>query len=263
MDPNFIIIPIAMIFGSIIGSFLNVVILRLPREDKSIVFPASHCPYCKNNLAWYENIPILSFIVLRGRCKHCKIKISFQYPFVEFFTALLFGAVVYRFGLTFTALGYVLFSSALVTIIWIDIYHQIIPDVISIPGILLGFIFSFFNSAVAWHDSLFGLLAGGGILYGVALFYYLLRKQEGMGGGDIKLLAMLGAFLGWQSLPFIIFASSLTGSIIGIAIILKKKEGKNTRIPFGPFLCCSGLILLIFREKIFYFVNLYMQFFAP
>ncbi len=259
MEINSLLIGISMIFGSIIGSFLNVVILRLPQEDKSIVFPASHCPNCKKNLAWYENIPIFSYLVLRGKCAHCKQSISLQYPLVELLTALLFGAVIYRFGLSFTALGYILFCSALITIIWIDIYHQIIPDLISLPGIVLGFLFSFINSAVTWQDSLIGLLTGGGFLYAIAFSYYLVRRQEGMGGGDIKLLAMIGAFLGWQSLLFVIFASSLTGSIIGVLILLKKKEGSKTRIPFGPFLSCSAIIYLFFKEEILYLFRLYLQ----
>ncbi len=259
MEQNSLLIGISIIFGSIIGSFLNVVILRLPHDDKSVVFPPSHCPNCQKSLAWYENIPVFSFLALRGKCGHCKQTISCQYPMVELLTALLFGAVIYRFGLSLTATGYLLFCSALVTIIWIDIYHQIIPDRISLPGILLGFLFSFVNNAVTWQDSLIGLIAGGGILYAIAFFYYLWRKQEGMGGGDIKLLAMIGAFLGWQSLLFVIFASSLIGSIIGVILILKQKEGSNTRIPFGPFLSCSALCYLFFKEEILSLFQLYLQ----
>ncbi len=249
----------ALLFGAIVGSFLNVVILRLPEEDSSIVFPPSHCPKCKARLSWFENIPLLSFFFLRGRCRHCREPISFQYPVVEALMSLLTAAVVFRFGPTLTAAGYFLFCAALLSIIWIDIHHQIIPDVISIPGILVGFLFSFFNSFVTWKASLVGLLAGGGVLYAIALTYYLLRKQEGMGGGDIKLLAMIGAFLGWQSLPFVIFMSSITGSLFGLLAMIQQKKGGNTRIPFGPFLSCAALFYLFFREDIFRLFLLYFS----
>ncbi|MBU0960922.1 MAG: prepilin peptidase, partial [Proteobacteria bacterium] len=177
----------AFLFGTIVGSFLNVVILRLPREEASIVFPASHCPACLTELHWYENIPILSFLFLRGRCGHCNKKISFQYPLVELSMALLSAALVQQFGLSVTAAGYFLFCAALLVIIWIDIKHQIIPDIISLPGIFAGLLFSLISPALHWSDSLIGILAGGGILYGIALIYFLWRRIEGMGGGDIKL----------------------------------------------------------------------------
>jgi leader peptidase (prepilin peptidase) / N-methyltransferase len=253
------IIAISLLFGVIVGSFLNVVILRLPQENGSIIFPASHCPLCKNPLSWYDNIPLFSYIILRGRCRHCRSFISLQYPTVEVLMSLLSAAVVFRFGLTVTGAGYFLFCAALLVIIWIDIHHQIIPDVISLPGIVCGFLFSFFNSFVAWQDSLIGLLAGGGTLYTIALLYYLLRKQEGMGGGDIKLLAMIGSFLGWQSLPFVMFASSITGSIIGLLAMIPQKSGGNTRIPFGPFLSCSAFAYLFFRKEIFHLFLLYFR----
>jgi leader peptidase (prepilin peptidase)/N-methyltransferase len=243
----------AFIFGAIVGSFLNVVILRLPEEGGSVVFPPSHCPKCKARLSWFENIPLLSFLFLRGRCRHCDATISLQYPVVEGLMSLLTAAVVIRFGLSVTALGYFLFCAALLVIIWIDIYHQIIPDVISLPGIIIGFLFSFFNSFTTWQASLIGLLVGGGILYAIALLYYLFRKQEGMGGGDIKLLAMIGAFLGWQSLLFVILMSSITGCAFGLVAMIQQKRGGNTRIPFGPFLSCAALFYLFFRESIFRF----------
>lgn len=259
-DPIFIV-P-AFIFGTIVGSFLNVVILRLPQPGTSIVFPASHCPHCRTSLQWYENIPILSFIALRGKCGHCKAAISFQYPTVELLTGLLAAAVVTTFGPSFVAAGFFIFSAALVTIIWIDIHHQIIPDVISLSGIILGFCFSFISPLVSWQDSLIGLLAGGGLFYAISYSYYILRKQEGLGGGDIKLLAMLGAFLGWQSLLFIVFASSLTGAIAGLIAMRSQKKGGLTRIPFGPFLAVSGLAYLFFNSQIHYLFGLYLNSFG-
>ncbi len=259
--PELFIYIVASLFGAIIGSFLNVVILRLPEENASIVFPGSHCPHCNHNLSWYENIPVLSYIFLKGKCRSCKTHISLQYPIVEIFTSLLAFLVVYRFGLSLTSLGYFVFCAALVVIIWIDIYHQIIPDSISLPGIVVGFLFSFINEAITWQSSLAGLLVGGGSLYAIAALYYLVRKQYGMGGGDIKLLAMLGAFLGLKSLPFVIFVSSLTGSIVGIFAIIKGKDGAQTKIPFGPFLSGAAIVYLFLMNEIsqLYYWYLFMR----
>ena len=251
-------ILIAALLGAIVGSFLNVVILRLPKNDASIVYPASHCPKCLNPLSWYENIPILSYILLRGKCSHCHTSISLQYPVVEMLTALLAAAVCYKFGFSIQAGAYFLFCAALIVIIFIDIHHQIIPDVISLPGIILGFLFSFINPSVTWQSSLIGLLLGGGVLYAIAFFYSLLRKQDGMGGGDIKLLAMIGAWLGWQSLPFVILVSSASGSVIGLIAMKSQKKGGSTRIPFGPFLSCGALLYTFYSEKILYFYHLYI-----
>lgn len=172
---------------------------------------------------------------------------------------ILAVALVHRFGLTVIAGGYFLFTAALLVIIFIDIHLQIIPDVISLPGVVAGFAFSFVNPYVGWQDSLIGIAIGGGSLYAVAKIYFLWRGQEGMGGGDIKLLAMLGAFLGWQSLPFIIFASSLSGSVVGLLAMAVQKKGGQTRIPFGPFLSLAGLCYMFFSEWITFYFNLYLK----
>ncbi|HKJ64907.1 MAG TPA: prepilin peptidase [Desulfopila sp.] len=259
MELEPLLLIFALLLGAVVGSFLNVVILRLPKEDGSIIFPASHCPSCSTPLRWYENIPILSYLFLRGKCGHCKTKISLQYPVVELLMALLCGAVFAEFGLTLTAAGYFIFTAALLVIIFIDIHHQIIPDSISLPGIVLGFLFSFFNPNLSWLDSLIGIVAGGGVLYAIAVLYYILRKQEGMGGGDIKLLAMIGGFLGWQSLLFVIFFSSFTGAVVGIAAMVKQKKGGATRIPFGPFLAIASMVFLFFRQEIFHLFQLYLE----
>ena len=259
MEPQTFTLLFALLFGAIIGSFLNVVIHRLPTDKSSIVYPASHCPRCHNPLSWYENIPILSYLALRGRCSHCHDRISVRYPVVEICMALLSAAIVHRYGLTLTAAGYFLFCAALLVIIWIDLQHQIIPDVISLPGILVGLIFSLVNPNVTWQDAFIGLLLGGGVLYAIALFYFLWRKQEGMGGCDIKLLAMIGAFLGWQALPFVIFASSLTGSCIGILAMIRQGKGAKMRIPFGPFLSLAALVYLFFTEQIHLLYRFYLQ----
>jgi leader peptidase (prepilin peptidase)/N-methyltransferase len=259
MDIILLVLITAFFFGAIVGSFLNVVILRLPNEGESVVFPASHCTSCMADLHWYENIPILSFLLLRGKCSHCKAKISFQYPVVELSMAILSAALVQQFGLTTTTAGYFLFCAALLVIIWIDVRHQIIPDLISLPGIIIGFLFSFICPVLYWMDSLFGILAGGGILYAIACLYFLWRKVDGMGGGDIKLLAMIGAFLGWQALPFVILASSLSGTVVGLLAMIKQKKGGQTRIPFGPFLSVAALAYLFFQEEIFLLYELYLN----
>jgi leader peptidase (prepilin peptidase) / N-methyltransferase len=243
------------IFGALVGSFLNVVILRLPEPGESVVFPPSHCPRCHNSIKWYDNIPILSFILLRRRCRSCRQPISFQYPLVESAMALLSLALFHKFGLGAAFAIYFPFAAALLAIIFIDIKHQIIPDVISLPGIILGFLLAFVNPLVSWQDAGLGLLIGGGSLYAVAAGYYLLTRREGMGGGDIKLLAMIGAFLGWQSLPFVIFSSSLTGTVAGIGAMLKQKKGGQTVIPYGPFLALGGLLYLFFRGNIHFYLT--------
>lgn len=253
------LLVLAAVFGAVVGSFLNVVILRLPKEDASIVFPASHCPLCKQPLTWYENIPLLSYLVLRGRCRTCKAPISWQYPFVEAAMAILAALVFHRFGLNFELFLYALFCAALLVIIFIDIHHQIIPDSISLPGIVVGFAGSFLNQTVTWQQSALGILLGGGLLYAVAYGYYVLTKREGMGGGDIKLLAMIGAFLGWQSLLYVVFASSLTGSVVGVAAMLKQRKGGQTRIPFGPFLAIAALSYLFLQQYIVDLWGLYLH----
>ncbi len=248
----------SFLLGAVVGSFLNVVILRLPDDSQSIVFPGSHCPKCGTDLHWYENIPMLSYLVLGGKCRSCKTRISVQYPLVELCMAILTLALYNRFGLSFELFFYFLFLAALLVIIFIDLHHQIIPDVISLPGIVIGFAGSFINAQVSWQQSGLGILTGGGILYAIAFGYYLLTRRDGMGGGDIKLLAMIGAFLGWQSLLYVVFASSLTGSIIGIGAMIKQGQGGRTRIPFGPFLALSAISYLFFQEQILSLWELYL-----
>ena len=252
-----IIIVFSIILGASVGSFLNVVILRLPEEDSSIVFPASRCPKCLQVIKWYDNIPILSFILLKQKCRNCGTPISWQYPLVELTMALLSVALLFKFGFTFAMPIYFVFTAALLVVIVIDFYHKIIPDVISLPGIVIGFLCSFFNPVVTWQQSGIGLLIGGGVLYAIAAGYYLFTKREGMGGGDIKLLAMIGAFLGWQSLPFVVFGSSIIGAVVGIGAMAKQKKGGKTMIPYGPFLSIAALLYMFYRELINYYLVLY------
>lgn len=249
---------IVFLYGTIVGSFLNVVILRLPEEGTSIVFPASHCPKCQTDLRWYENVPIFSYLILRGRCRTCNVSISMQYPLVELAMGLLSVFLVQKFFISPAFFIYFFYVAALVVIIVIDFYHQIIPDVISLPGIIYGVLASLFLPWISWQDSLIGLLVGGGTFYLIALVYYLLTKRQGMGGGDIKLLAMIGALQGWQALPFIIFCSSLLGSVIGIGAMIVQGKGGQTRIPYGPFLAVASLLYLFFDEQIMHYMQLYL-----
>lgn len=250
---------LAAVFGAVIGSFLNVVILRLPREDESIVFPGSHCPQCQTPLTWRENIPILSYLLLRGKCRTCKLPISLQYPVVEAAMAIMAALLYRQFGLSFEWALYFVFCAALLVIIFIDIHHQIIPDRISLPGIVVGFVGSLFSASVTWQQSALGVLLGGGALYAVAWCYYAVTKREGMGGGDIKLLAMIGAFLGWQSLLYVIFSSSLAGSLIGIVAMFRQRKGGLTRIPFGPFLALGALSYLLCHDQILRLWRFYLH----
>jgi leader peptidase (prepilin peptidase)/N-methyltransferase len=247
---------ISFIFGAVVGSFLNVCICRMPK-DESVVSPPSHCPKCNYRICWYDNIPLVSYLLLRGKCRGCGTHISMQYPLVELLNGLLTLALFLRFGPTLPFLVLFLFCSALVVITFIDLEHQIIPDEISLPGIVVGFICSFFLQGHSWLNSLLGILLGGGSLLLVAYSYQWLTGKEGMGGGDIKLLAMMGAFLGWKSIPFIIFASSLVGSVVGVTIMLVQKKDSKLAIPFGPYLA-FGAVLFIFygRQLIHWYLNM-------
>ena len=241
-------------FGAIIGSFLNVCIARLP-DGRSIVRPPSHCPKCQSFLAWYDNVPILSYLVLGGRCRTCRVRISAIYPAVEVLTGALAVALFLRLGPTLAFAGYFAFAAALVVITFIDLDHQLIPDVISLPGIVVGLAFSLVSPLVTPLDAALGVLAGGGTLLAVAWLYKTFRGQEGMGGGDVKLLAMIGAFLGWQSIFVTLFVGSVIGSIIGVGLMLYQRADTKLAIPFGPFLAGGALVYLFWGDRIlaFYF----------
>jgi leader peptidase (prepilin peptidase)/N-methyltransferase len=242
------------VFGAIIGSFLNVCIARLP-DGRSIVRPPSHCPKCQSFLAWYDNVPVLSYLFLTGRCRTCRVRISPIYPAVEVLTGALAVALFLRLGPTLAFAGYFAFAAALVVITFIDLDHQIIPDVISLPGIAIGLAFSLVSPLVTPFDAALGVLAGGGTLLAVAWLYKTFRGQEGMGGGDIKLLAMIGAFLGWQSIFVTLFVGSVIGSIIGVVVMLYEGADTKLAIPFGPFLAGGALVYLFWGDRIlaFYF----------
>lgn len=233
------------IFGLCIGSFLNVCIYRLP-IGKSIAFPPSHCPECRKAIRIYDNIPVLGWLLLKGRCRDCGSPISPRYPVVEFLTGLFAVFTYLKFGLTVNTGVYFIFIAVLIVVTFIDIDHRIIPDKITLPGIPLAFIATFFLPNITWQNSLFGILAGGGSLLLVAVGYSYFTGKEGMGGGDIKLLAMIGALCGWQGVIFTIFTGSVVGSVAGIAAMRRSGEGMKSALPFGPFLS-AGAIGYIFR----------------
>ncbi|MGE4545121.1 MAG: A24 family peptidase [Pedobacter sp.] len=245
------------IFGAIIGSFLNVCIFRIPKGG-SIIKPGSRCPSCGTSIPWYFNIPILSYLLLRGRCASCSVKISIRYPLVEALAGWFFLLIFLRFGLTWSTPVYWVLVGSLVVISFIDFDHQIIPDVISLPGIPIGFILTFFVAGLSWRDSLLGILVGGGSLACVAGIYYLLTRNEGMGMGDIKLLAMLGAFMGWKAILPTIFLGSLIGSLVGVPLMLIKRASGKLAIPFGPFLSMGAIIYLLWGGDL---ISWYLSFF--
>lgn len=246
------------VFGAIIGSFLNVCIYRIPAGE-SIVTPRSRCPHCLTPIRWYHNLPVLSWLLLRGRCAYCGVPYSVRYPLIEALTGALFALFFYRFGFHPATLVAWLLAATLVAITFIDLDHQIIPDVISLPGIPVGFLCAFALPWVSWQSSLAGILCGGGILLAIALVYQWLTRQEGMGLGDVKLLAMLGAFLGGPAVVPIVFIASILGSLVGIPLTLAKGGGRRLAIPFGPFLAAAALGYLFFVDRLDPLVRWYGQ----
>ncbi|MBW2367453.1 MAG: prepilin peptidase [Deltaproteobacteria bacterium] len=253
--PYFIEICV-MLFGLCIGSFLNVCIYRLPLSQ-SIVKPRSACPECGNVISAYDNIPVISYLWLRGKCRHCRTPISFRYPLVELLTGLLALSVFKVFGLGFPGGVYFIFTAGLLMITFIDIDHRIIPDVISLPGIAFFFLCSLFlpHSVL---DSVLGILAGGGSLYLVAWGYHALTGKEGMGGGDIKLLAMIGALAGWKGVLFTIFVGSSLGCIVGLILMIRARSNMKLAVPFGPFLSVGAIVHTFFGPQlIHWYLNVF------
>jgi leader peptidase (prepilin peptidase)/N-methyltransferase len=240
---------IAFAVGAMFGSFLNVCIHRLPRGE-SVVYPPSHCPGCGVRIRSRDNIPLLSYLLLRGRCRSCGRAISYRYPVVEALTGAMLVLLLCRFGLS-PALGvYAVFVAALITVSFIDLDHQIIPDAISLPGIVAGVIVSALGQGSPLLDSVLGVLVGGGILYAVAVGYHAFTGREGMGGGDIKLLAMIGAFLGWRGVLVTLIVGSFTGAVVGISLIVARRTESRIPIPFGPFLALGAVCALAFGDQL-------------
>ncbi len=260
------------IFGLLFGSFLNVCIYRLPR-DESIVFPPSHCTNCSAPIKSYQNIPVISYLLLGGKCSSCKEPISAIYPLVELITAVLVTLLFYKHGVTVQTFVYVVLTLSLIVISFIDLEHFIIPNVITFPGIIIGLAYNmlitdwgllfkvlpridlgnifYIVPRIPVLNSLFGIVIGGGTLLLIAYLYKLIRKREGMGMGDVKLLAMLGAFLGINGVFFIILVSSLVGSVVGIAIILLQRGNMRLALPYGPFISIAAVIFLFTGPIVF------------
>jgi leader peptidase (prepilin peptidase)/N-methyltransferase len=231
---------LAALFGALIGSFLNVCIHRLPRGT-SIVWPASACPACGRQLSWFENVPVVSYAVLRGRCRGCRAPISIRYPVVELTTAALFAAAFWYFGPGALFVSRVVFGCALIVLFAIDLEHQILPNVITLPGIVAGLMFSLVTEP-GWQASLLGMLLGGGVLLAIAEIYYRVRGEEGLGMGDVKMLAMIGAFLGWKLTLVTLMLASFSGSIIGVGLIAMRRGDMKYALPFGTFLSIGAAL---------------------
>jgi leader peptidase (prepilin peptidase)/N-methyltransferase len=244
-------IEIILIFvlGLIIGSFSNVCIYRIPRNE-SVIYPASHCPKCRTTIKPVDNIPLLSYLLLKGRCRNCGSKISIQYPVVEFLTGLIYLIIYLIYGLSIQSLVYIILSSALIIITFIDLQEQIIPDIISLPGIVVGLILSFIVPYMSFINSALGALVGGGIILIIAWVGSIIFKKEAMGGGDVKLAAMIGTFLGWRYTIISLFLGFFLGALIGIILIITKIKKREDAIPFGPFIALGSIITLLCGEKI-------------
>ena len=264
---------LCLIIGLLVGSFLNVVIFRLPvmmeRDWKkecaqylelespeqeltafNLAVPLSRCPHCTTAIKSYQNIPVISYLFLRGKCSECKAPISLRYPLIEAFTGITSAIVAWHFGYSIEMLFALFLTWSLIALSFIDIDHQLLPDSITLPMLWLGLFLSLFSIYTDTHSSIIGVIAGYLSLWSVYMLFKLLTGKEGMGYGDFKLLALFGAWLGWQYLPIIILLSSLVGAVIGIAMVILVKKDHNTPIPFGPYLAAAGWLALIWGEQI-------------
>jgi leader peptidase (prepilin peptidase)/N-methyltransferase len=249
MTPPAIILTFTAVLGLCVGSFLNVVIARLP-AGRSIAHPASACPRCGKAIAWYDNLPVLSYALLRGRCRNCRESISWRYPAVEIACGMLFALAYRRFELGTALASALILLAGLVAITVIDLDHQIIPDVLSLPGITVGVLFSLAPDGIGWAPALLGVLLGGGVFLVIIVASTLVIGQAGMGVGDVKLGAMLGAFLGWKLVLLSILLSVLLGGPLAATLLATGRKGRTDPIPFGPFLAVGGLISLFWGEAI-------------
>ncbi len=256
MTPEIFPLVVAGLFGLITGSFLNVVIYRLPR-GKSVVWPASACGACGRELRWFENIPIVSWVVLGAKCARCKAPISWQYPLVEATTAVLFVLVTWLTPAGPLLAARLIFVCGLVVLFGIDLEHQILPNSITLPGIVAGLIFSLAGPP-GLRDAVIGVLLGGGVLYAIAAGYYLWRREEGLGMGDVKMLAMIGAFLGWQAVLLTLVLASLSGAVIGVAMMALQRGTMKYALPFGTFLALGALVAMLAGQPI---VDWYLGFY--
>ncbi|NIO48071.1 MAG: prepilin peptidase [Candidatus Aminicenantes bacterium] len=236
-------------FGLAWGSFLNVVIYRLPLR-MSLFKPSSSCPHCKEKIKFYDNIPVLSFLLLRGKCRHCKGRISLRYPLVEILTAVCFLLLYSKHSLSFFFFASCVFVCALIALGFIDFYHQILPDEITLSGLLLALIYSLFREDLNLRQALIGAVAGAGFLLFIYVAYYLLRKKEGLGLGDVTMMLLIGAYLGWRQAFFTLILASFVGALVGIFFIFYRKKDFQYSLPFGTFLAPAAFAALLWGERI-------------
>jgi len=244
------------VFGLLVGSFLNVCIYRLPRHE-SLNWPGSHCTSCDRPLSWYENIPLFSWLVLRGRCRTCHTPISPTYPIIEALTGLVFLAAFDLYAFTPLLAVRLLFACAMIVLFVIDLQHRILPNVITVPGVVAGFVASLWLPP-GWLSSTLGLLLGGGSLFLIGEVYYRTRGVEGMGMGDVKMLAMIGAFLGWPLMVLTLVLASFSGAVFGVAMIASGRGGAQAALPFGTFLAVGALVAAVTGQPI---VDWYLGFY--
>jgi leader peptidase (prepilin peptidase)/N-methyltransferase len=274
-------VAIVIVIGLLVGSFLNVVIYRLPvmmeREWKSecklildpdgpdeepaesfnLAFPHSHCPSCDAPIRAWQNIPVISYVLLRGQCANCKVSISARYPIIEAVTALMSAVIAWQLGASLEMLAALFFTWSLIALTMIDADHKLLPDQITLPLLWAGLLLNSFSLFVPLYDAVWGAIGGYLSLWSVYWLFKILTGKDGMGYGDFKLLAALGAWLGWQSLLVIILLSSLVGAIVGSIILLANKQGRNTAIPFGPYLAAAGWIAFLWGDQI---IDAYLRF---
>jgi leader peptidase (prepilin peptidase) / N-methyltransferase len=255
---NVVFIALAAVVGAVIGSFLNVCIYRLPL-GKSIVWPSSACESCGRELAWYENLPIVSWAVLRAKCRTCKAPLSIRHPIVEALTAVMFGAAAWYYGPTLLLASRLVFGCALIVLFAIDLEHHLLPNAITLPGIIVGLAFSLVTPP-GWVASLVGALVGGGSLWLIAETYYRLRHEEGLGMGDVKMLAMIGAFIGWQLTIVTLVMASVAGSVVGIILIASRKGDMKYALPFGTFLAMGAALAATVGPGL---LRWYLQYWEP
>jgi leader peptidase (prepilin peptidase)/N-methyltransferase len=239
-----VLVPLALTFGLVIGSFLNVCIHRLPR-GVSVVAPRSTCPGCRQVLAWHDNVPLLSYVWLLARCRRCARPISWRYPLVEALTGALFAALALRFGGEARSLPLFLFAAACLALMIIDAEHRILPNAITLPGVAVGLATSFVNPRVTPVSAVVGAALGWALPWVLATLYRRIRRRDGIGIGDLKMLAMIGAFLGWRGVLFALGAGSILGTVIGIPYLLIRSRSLTDPLPFGTFLGAAALLDLL------------------
>ena len=235
------------VFGTLLGSFANVCIYRLPQQ-LSIIFPRSHCPSCQEVLHPWQNIPLLSYMMLGGQCARCKTAISLRYPLVELCNGLLYIFLYYHYHLSVQGVVFAVLTTALLIVSCIDLVHMIIPDVITLPGIVIGMCTSLWLTPVGLGNAVLGVLLGGGLFLLMAVLSVIILHREGMGGGDIKLIAMIGAFLGWHAVFVTIFLGALLGALVGMMLMLLQLKGRKEPLPFGPFLALGSLLAMVWGD---------------